>query len=161
VKVTRIPDRVTGDRCGYSNSVRIDAPPIAFDRTATATCSLAAALAWYQNDIEIAAEHMLGTRVVRIVQLGTFACRNVNSERDGQRSQHATANAIDIAGYVLADGRTVSVLRDWNKQTAEGRFLAHAHATACRVFNGVLGPDYNRLHANHFHLDLGPYRVCR
>src|SRR3954465_10405777 len=52
VKYTSIPDRVTGDRCGYTNAVRIDAPPIAFDRTATATCSLAAALTWYQNDIQ-------------------------------------------------------------------------------------------------------------
>jgi hypothetical protein len=25
----------------------------------------------------------------------------------------------------------------------------------------VLGPKYNRLHANHFHLDFGGFRFCR
>ena len=51
--------------------------------------------------------------------------------------------------------------RDWGRNTPEGRFLAAAHDAACRVFSAVLGPDYNRLHRDHFHLDLGPYRACR
>jgi hypothetical protein len=25
----------------------------------------------------------------------------------------------------------------------------------------VLGPDYNAAHRNHFHLDMGPWWVCR
>ena len=161
VRYTPIQDRVMGDRCAYTNAVRLDGVPIAFNHAATAACSLAAALAWYEREIHAIAEHTLGASIVRVEQLGTFACRNVNSEADGQRSEHATANAIDIAGYVLSNGRRVSVARDWNKPTPEGRFLAEAHDAACKVFNGVLGPDYNRLHADHFHLDLGRYRICR
>jgi hypothetical protein len=65
-----------------------------------------------------------------------------------------------IASYVLADGRVVSVARDWNKPTPEGKFLLSAHAGAGRMFNVVLGPDYNRLHADHFHLDEGRYHIC-
>ena len=161
VKYTRVPDRETRDACGYANAVRIDGPPFRFDRSPTATCGLAAALVWHQHEVGRIAERELGARVVRIGQLGTFACRNVNSDTQGSRSQHATANAIDIASYALSDGRLISVARDWNASTPEGRFLVLAHEAACRVFNGVLGPDYNRLHANHFHLDLGAYRMCR
>ena len=99
--------------------------------------------------------------ITRVDQLGTYACRNVNSAAAGRRSQHATANAIDIAAFRLADGRSISILDDWGKDTAEGRFLAAARDEACDFFNVVLSPDYNRLHANHFHLDLGGFRMCR
>jgi len=56
---------------------------------------------------------------------------------------------------VLADGREVSVLGDWNGKGPRGRFLRVIHDAACRRFATVLGPDYNALHANHFHLDMG------
>ena len=160
-RFARLPDRATGERCGFSNVVRLDRGPIAFNHPAQTRCVLAAALVWYEHELDGIAQRTLAARVVRIDHLGTYACRNVNSESDGARSEHATANAIDVAGYVLSDGRVISVARDWAKPTAEGRFLAQAHDAACRVFNGVLGPAYNRLHANHFHLDMGPYRMCR
>jgi len=122
---------------------------------------MAAALTWYEHEVNAVAEQTLGRRVVRIMQLGTYACRNVNSAADGRRSEHATANAMDIAGFVLEDGRVVSFARDFNKATPEGSFLAGAHAAACRIFNVVLGPDFNTLHADHLHLDQGRYRICR
>jgi hypothetical protein len=71
------------------------------------------------------------------------------------------ANALDIAGFVLIDGRRVSVARDWPGDADEARFLRAVHQGACRFFNGVLGPDYNLAHADHLHLDRGPYRICR
>lgn len=99
--------------------------------------------------------------LVGIDHVGIFACRNVNHETDGARSQHATANAIDVTAFRFADGRIAAIAHDYGKPTPQGRFLAAAHDAACRVFNGVLGPDYNRLHASHFHLDMGPYWICR
>jgi hypothetical protein len=53
------------------------------------------------------------------------------------------------------------VLKDYGKATPAGRFLDGAHDAACDLFNIVLGPKYNRLHANHFHLDMGGFRFCR
>lgn len=40
--------------------------------------------------------------------------------------------------------------------TAEGRmrFLKEVHASACRVFGTVLGPEANQAHENHFHFDM-------
>jgi hypothetical protein len=33
-------------------------------------------------------------------------------------------------------------------------FLRAAHSTACKVFGTVLGPEANRAHKNHFHVDM-------
>lgn len=48
--------------------------------------------------------------------------------------------------------------------TPRARFLRAAHRTACKIFGTVLGPEANRAHRNHFHMDraqrdLGHY--CR
>ncbi len=53
------------------------------------------------------------------------------------------------------------MLRDFGKDTPEGRFLDAAQAQACGVFNVVLGPLYNKQHADHFHLDMGNFLMCR
>jgi hypothetical protein len=150
-----LADRKIDDRCGFDNVVRSTQSPVAFSPRVTATCVMTAALYWYQNQLQPIAQSTMHSKLVGIGQLGTFACRNVNNETDGNRSQHATANAIDIATFRFADGRTVSVLKDYGKPTPEGRFLEAAHAQACRLFGVVLGPKYNRLHANHVHMDMG------
>jgi hypothetical protein len=161
LKFTPLADRVTGRGCGFTDVVRADASPIAFNPRVTATCSMTAALVWYQQRLDAIAARDLAARIVRIDQLGTYACRNINAATSGRLSQHATANAIDIVAFHLADGRTVSVAADYGKPTPEGKFLDDAHEAACGLFNIVLGPKFNRLHANHFHLDMGPFRFCR
>jgi hypothetical protein len=85
----------------------------------------------------------------------------VNHATAGRRSQHATANAIDIAGFVLRDGREVRLAQDWTGTGFEAAFLRAVRDGACRWFRGVLGPDYNAAHHDHFHFDMGPWRVCR
>ncbi len=160
LRVTPLPDRPLKDGCGFTDVVRAEAGPVAFAPDVTATCALNAALFWYQRQLQQAASTHMRSALVRITQFGTFACRNVNNEAQGNRSEHATANAIDAAAFHFANGKTASVLRDYGKPTPEGRFLAEAHAEACKLFNVVLGPGYNRAHANHFHLDMGHYRMC-
>jgi hypothetical protein len=161
LKFSVMGDRKIGEDCGFTDVVRADATPIAFSPRPVATCSLTAGLYWWQRRIDEIAQADLHTRVVRIDQLGTYACRNINSAAEGRRSQHATANAIDIAAFHLADGRVISVLKDYGKDTPEGRFLNAAQDEACALFNIVLGPRYNSLHANHFHLDMGGFQMCR
>ena len=161
MKFSVMADRKIGEDCGFTDVVRADATPIAFSPRPVATCSLIAGLYWWQRRLDEIAAIELKAHVVRIDQLGTYACRNINSAAEGRRSQHATANAIDVTAFHLADGRVISVLNDYGKDTPEGRFLDGAHQSACDLFNIVLGPKYNRLHANHFHLDLGGFRFCR
>jgi hypothetical protein len=161
LRVTPLADRRIKGECVFQNVMRTDVSPVSFSPHVTATCGVTAALYWYQGQLAAAAQTYMNSRLVRVTQLGTYACRNVNNMQDGRLSQHATANAIDIAGFHFANGRTVSVLRDYGKDTPEGRFLDAAHDQACGVFNVVLGPRYNRLHADHFHLDMGGFLMCR
>jgi hypothetical protein len=160
LRAVPLADRRIGDRCGFENVMRSAAMPVAFTPHVTATCALTAALYWYQRALQSIAETQLHSKLVGINQLGTSSCRNVNNEQDGNRSEHATANAMDIAAFRLADGRVISVARDYGKPTPEGRFLDAAHDAACGVFDTVLGPRYNRLHTSHFHLDMGRYSIC-
>lgn len=157
----KLDDRPVKDGCGLVGGVVIQKSHAAYSSAFQSTCGLAAALYWFELELDVLAVIHMGTRVARIEHSGSYACRNVNSRETGRRSQHATANAIDIAGFKFADGSSVSVLRDWGKDTPEGKFLFDVHRLACRLFNVTLGPDYNALHANHFHLDLGRMRMCR
>ncbi len=156
-----VPRRALQDGCGLVDAVHPLQPRIAYSSPFDASCGLVAALSWYQLRLQDLAARQLGSTIAGIDHLGTYACRNINGTTRGRRSQHATGNAIDIAGFRLADGRTISILHDWGTPTAEGRFLLAARDEACGLFNVVLSPDYNRLHANHFHLDLGRFHICR
>lgn len=71
------------------------------------------------------------------------------------------AEALDIAGFVLEDGQRIRVLKDWPEAGERAAFLREVRSGACRFFDGVLSPDYNAAHRDHFHFDRGPYRVCR
>lgn len=155
------PARPMSGGCGLEHAVRPLRSQIAYGGGFDITCGMMAALYWYEGRLQDVARAELGSKIIRIDHLGTYACRNINSAASGRRSQHATANAIDIAGFRLEDGRRISVLEDWGRKTPEGRFLQAARDEACGLFNIVLSPDYNRLHANHFHLDLGPFHMCR
>lgn len=70
-------------------------------------------------------------------------------------SRHTKAVAIDIAGFTLEDGQTLTLLRDWNHPT-KGLLLRNIRSYFCTQFYTVLSPDYNSAHADHFHMDLGP-----
>jgi hypothetical protein len=99
--------------------------------------------------------------VSRIVHFGTYSCRNINHRTIGRRSEHASANALDVAGFVLADGTSVTVAQDWKGDSRKAALLRDLRDGACRFFDVVLGPDYNAAHRDHFHLDMGRYRACR
>jgi hypothetical protein len=158
---TALPDMTADSGCGFTDVVRTTKTPIAFNMTPVTTCSVASALYWWQHDVQRLSGQILHTKIKRIDQLGTYACRNIDSAATGNRSEHATANAIDIAGFETADGRKITVKDDWLKPTPEGRFLRAVHDSACGVFGEVLGPDYDAFHANHFHLDEAAWTMCR
>ena len=144
------------DRTRLSQSMLRPARPIS-------TCPVAAGLEmWTRHGLQKAAQDHLGTRVVRIEHRGTNSCRRVNGSPNGPWSDHATGNAIDIAAFVMADGRRVSVLNGWGRGK-EGTFLKAARDAACESFTTVMSPDYNAEHNTHFHLDQGTRwaMVCR
>jgi len=157
-----IEDRTTGEGCGFFDAGRLLRSNVSWGGNVTLTCPALVALArWERHDLQPLAREIFGEELVRIRHYGTYACRNVNGRSAGRRSEHATANAIDVAAFVLAGGQEIAVDADWDADTDAGRFLVLAHRRACGLFRTVLGPDYNAAHHNHFHLDMGGWSICR
>ena len=117
------------------------------------SCAVSASLLlWMRDVVQPAARARFGSSVRRIEHLGSYNCRPIRGGST-QWSEHATGNAIDIAAFVLADGRRIVLTRDWNGQRERAAFLRDVRDGACTIFATVLSPDYNAAHANHFHLD--------
>lgn len=141
--------------CGREDRTRLGDYPLAPD-TPPVTCSTAVALEiWRRDTLGPAAANILGGKIARIEHLGAYSCRRLYGRAEGPWSQHATGNAIDIAGFVLTDGRRISVLSDWSGTGSEARFLRAARDGACAAFATVLSPEYNAAHRDHLHLDMG------
>jgi hypothetical protein len=131
------------------------------------SCPVAAALSlWEWHVVQPAALRRFGVGVASVEHFGSYSCRRVNGRREGAWSEHARANALDVAAFRLNDGRRISVLGHWRDPGVKGQFLRDVHVGACRLFATTLSPDYNAAHRDHFHLDqaargaLG-WRGCR
>lgn len=126
------------------------------------TCPMALSyVLWERQVLAPAAREILGSSLRRVDHYGTYACRTIYGRSGERPSQHARANALDVAGFRLADGRKLSIIGDFRDPGPEGRFLRATRDGACRVFGAVLSPDYNAAHADHLHLDQSPYHLCR
>jgi len=167
MRFTPQADRTLDLQCAFHNVVRVDESSVAYNNSFVATCPLALAIALFERHaLQPAAKSAFSQPVASVTHLGTYACRNVNNRETGRRSQHATANAIDLAAFRLKDGKTINLLRDWAAPGAandgvEAGFLRDLQKRACVIFPTVLGPEQNAAHANHFHMDLGGFSVCR
>jgi hypothetical protein len=171
VHFTALPRRTEGPQCGYDHAVRFmpgGATTIGYRPANVATnCAVAAGLAlWEWHIVQPAARRHFGRAVTSIEHFGSYSCRRMYARATGPWSEHATANAIDIAGFTLADGTSINIVRDWNGGGAKAAFLREVRDGACRLFSTVLSPDYNAAHYNHLHLDQAPrgawgWRACR
>lgn len=169
VEARRVGDQGDDGFCIVRGAVRLtggDMTPIS-PAGLTMRCPVAVRhILWDRHVVQPAAREIMGSEARRIESLGTYACRRIYGSQDvtARPSQHARANAIDVAGVRLTDGRTVSVLRDWDGQAAGGSegaaFLRRLRDGGCRLFGNVLTPDYNAAHRDHFHLDGAARGVC-
>lgn len=160
VSVSPQPDRLDVE-CPTTNVVRITSGVLPLTPAAPLmTCRQALAYAlWTRHVVQPAADQELGERIARIDHFGTFACRNIAGS--AALSQHASANALDVAGFRTDSGRRITIARDYDAAGPEGRFLRRVRDGGCDWFRAVLGPDYNAAHADHLHLDRGRYGACR
>ncbi len=157
-----ISDEVTREGCGFSNADEVARSSVRFNNSFPATCPLAVGWALLElHVLQQAARQHLGQEVARVEHLGRYFCRNLYHRESGRRSQYATANAIDIAGFALADSTRISVLADWNGPPAKAAFRRAVRDGACRFFDVVLSRDYNEAHRDHFHFDQGDQSACR
>ncbi len=159
--------------CGLTQPFKVTAlldGQVSFNSPYTLDCPMIAALnTWLREVVEPEAEARFHERVVEIMSMGSYSCRGINGMAGARLSEHAFGNAIDIGGFRLADGRTISIVRDWSHgDEASQAFLRDIDGGACSYFTTVLGPGYNIFHYNHIHVDLamrgntstGPRRAC-
>ena len=155
--VGRIKPTVTGRHpgCLITDPVEVTAiAGIRLSMPATLACRTARTFAdWVTGVADPAARKMLGGRIKRIWVMGSFACRTRNSLRGTRLSEHAVGRAMDVGGFTLGDGRKIRVKSDWRKGKS-GKFLRHVWKRACGMFKTVLGPDGDRFHRDHIHVDV-------
>jgi hypothetical protein len=161
-----LPDAYAAPGCNKLGTVQLmalagDRAPLSVSNIGAVRCGTAKAFNdWARFGVDRAARQILGSPVARIETMGSYSCRNVaGTER---RSAHARAEAIDVSGFVLADGRRIMLQRDWDRGDAATReFLRVVHKSACKRFGTVLGPEYNAAHKDHFHLEGTGATFCR
>ncbi len=164
IVATPIADNVQPNGCGWTNAVRVREVGGAELGLEQLTCEAAAALAlWVEQEVQPLAVSMFGSRVVWMEDMGTYSCRNMigNKRWMNMRSQHSLANAVDIGGFRLENGKQISITRDYKGSGPEGRFLREAHMRACRYFRVAIGPEFNEAHWNHLHFDRGIFTRCK
>jgi len=152
-----VPPKRGDEECGYVDGMRLaeGGRTVSFAPEGLVTaCPVAAALALFEREaLQPAAARHFASKVTAVEHAGSYSCRRLYGRAEGGFSEHATADAIDIIGFKLADGTRISVLRDWRSDGSKGAFLREVRDGACPVFATVLSPDYNVAHADHLHFD--------
>lgn len=171
VRYTRLPAVRSDGQCGYDDAVRFQsggAQTIDYRPARLGTsCPVAAGLAkWEWDIVQPAAQRLFGARVETIEHFGSYSCRRIYGRSSGDWSEHASANAVDIAAFRLSDGTRISVVKDWKGSGDKAAFLRDVRTGGCKLFATVLSPDYNAAHHDHLHLDQASrgemgWRVCR
>ena len=167
------PAKAVNDRgaCGIIKPLKVSAMndgTVGIGPAAMLNCPMTAAVEnWLGAAVQPAALAWLGAPVVSIKQISAYYCRTRNNEPGESLSEHSFGNALDVAGFTFADGRTVTVKADWDSPDPYVRgFMREVFAAACERFKTVLGPGV-KYHGDHFHLDLahhnanGTSRYCR
>lgn len=157
--IQRIAGKVRG--CGIEAPVRVtEVDGVRLTTPATLDCDTAKAL---RNWVSKGLKPAFGRSEVSALRVAAhYACRTRNNRPGARISEHGRGKAIDISGIILANGKEISVLRDY--RGGAGAPLRKAHKAACGKFGTTLGPGSDRYHNDHLHFDTarhrgGPY--CR
>ena len=143
VSYTALGDQPNGN-CSINNAVRI---------TKFRATNISSPLLMNCRAALRTAQWLEAIEATNITHMGTYNCRKQIGS--GLVSEHSFANAIDISEINGAN-----LTRDWRKGNAKSEYLLSAQQQACDYFNNVVGPDDNKAHEDHFHLDLGPGVGC-
>lgn len=138
-----------------------DFGPVSLNSSFLASCPLALSSALFvSQQARPLTKTWTGSELTRIEHLGSYACRNIYHRPDARRSEHASAEALDISAFQLANGERVTILRGW-RSTKTQPWLQALLTASCGYYGNGLGPDYNAAHANHFHLGMRGFGLCR
>ena len=160
-EVGRVRGKLRG--CGARDAVRVrEVAGVRLNRQAVMTCDTARALkTWVERGVKPA--FRLRGPVVELQVAAHYACRTRNNQRGAKISEHGKGRAIDISAFTMMDGEVITVLEGWGQGTTL-RPLRQVWKSACGPFGTVLGPEADRYHRDHFHVDTARYRsgpYCR
>lgn len=153
--------------CGGEDLVRLEAvmvsptQRVALKPAAILRCNMARAVVdWVRADAAPLAD-ALGSALREVDNFDSYECRGRNRVKNAKLSEHGRANALDIRGLRLADGRFLSLTdRELSRQTREKVLMS-----VCTRFATVLGPASDWYHEDHIHLDLAErrnnYKLCQ
>lgn len=154
-KLAPVKSKVKG--CGIPEAVRVTSVAgVRLSTPATVNCGAAKALkSWVEKGVE----PVYGEgKVVQLEIAASYSCRPRNNKKGARVSEHGRGNAIDISGLTFSNGKSVSVLRDYDKS------MRKIHKNACGIFGTTLGPGSDGYHEDHLHFDTMRYRsgpYCR
>lgn len=158
--VSVMKDLVVDHNCGITGRVTLRRVGNAALDPLETSCATALRMAmWEEHGIQPIARDFFGSEVRTIRHIGSYNCRRIAGT--DRMSTHSTADAIDISGFDLVDGTRIRLLKDWEGDDAKAQFLRAVRDTSCDWFGTSLGPDYNRAHADHFHLQNRGWGTCR
>ncbi len=154
-ELARISSKVQG--CGIEQPVRVtQVDGIRLTTPATIDCATASALKeWINAGVRPAFGRQ---EVVELRVAASYICRPRNNVRGAKISEHGRGKAIDISGFILSDGKELSVAGNYNRQ------MRQAYRAACGIFGTTLGPGSDGYHEDHLHFDTATYRsgsYCR
>jgi hypothetical protein len=135
--------------------VTVNGRSVPLSSPATLSCAAATQLPAWAAAVDGYLQSKENTGLETLLTGTSYACRNINNGATGDLSAHAFGDAIDVTGFALADGRTISLPTGWTDPlSSAGRALRFAHDAACALFTTTLGPEANALHEDHLHLDM-------
>jgi hypothetical protein len=162
-----LPVLVGPGECGAADAVLLesvtlpDETKVTFAPPATLRCTMAEQVAlWLREDV-LPASASLGTQMRVLEDYDSYECRGQNRVRGATLSEHGRANALDLRGFKLANGKMVeltdvNVAKEWRESL---------RASACVRFHTVLGPGSDGSHETHIHVDLAErrsgYKICQ
>jgi hypothetical protein len=161
-----VPVLIGPGECGALDAVILDGvilpdrAKVVVSPPATLRCTMAEEVAaWLRDDIAPAVLK-IGAPLRGLDNFDSYECRGRNRVRAAALSEHGRADALDVRGFRLADGREINltdigVAKDLRQKI---------RASACARFSTVLGPGSDGYHEEHVHLDLAErrngYKLC-
>lgn len=143
--------------CGIAEPVQVTSiDGVALSMAATMDCGTARALkSWINRGLR----PNVPSEVVKLQIAGAYTCRSRNNQRGAPVSEHGRGKAVDVSGFTLANGKSVSIARDYHRE----KMIRASHKAACGIFGTTLGPGSDGFHEDHLHFDTVARRTpyCR
>jgi len=150
--------------CGVARPVKVSSiDGVALSQGSIMNCQTAKALKTWINKGVRPAVGSFGGGVDKLQVVAHYSCRTRNNKKGAKISEHGKGKAVDVSAIKLKNGEAITVLNDW-KTRKQGKMLKRMQRSACGPFGTVLGPNADKYHRDHFHLDTASYRsgpYCR